>query len=78
MMIMYTTSWCGFCHRLKRHLEREGIPFREVDIEHDPAAATLVMSLNDGNATVPTVVFPDGSSATNPSAAEVRSRLAAP
>jgi mycoredoxin len=36
-----------------------------------------VMSLNQGNATVPTVVFADGSSATNPTAAEVRSRIAA-
>jgi mycoredoxin len=76
-MIIYTTSWCGFCHRLKRQLERDGVAFREVDIERDPAAASLVMSLNQGNATVPTVVFADGSSATNPTAAEVRSRIAA-
>ena len=30
------------------------------------------MSVNGGNQTVPTVVFPDGSAATNPSLAEVR------
>ncbi len=75
-MIIYTTQWCGYCTRLKRQLEREAIAFTEVDIEGDPAAADLVMSLNEGNATVPTVVFPDGSAATNPSLAQVQERLA--
>jgi mycoredoxin len=34
------------------------------------------MSVNGGNQTVPTVVFPDGSAVTNPSLAEVKARLA--
>ncbi|MGH8826571.1 MAG: mycoredoxin [Jiangellaceae bacterium] len=74
---MYSTPWCGYCHRLKGALGREGISFAEVDIETDPAAAELVMSVNDGNATVPTLVFTDGTSMTNPSAAEVKAKLAA-
>jgi mycoredoxin len=37
----------------------------------------LVAAINGGNQTVPTVLFPDGSSATNPSLAEVTARLAA-
>lgn len=72
---MYTTSWCGFCRRLKSQMEREGIRYAEVDIERTPAAADFVMSVNGGNQTVPTVVFPDGSAATNPSIGEVRARL---
>jgi len=56
-------------------LEREGIAFDKVDIEHDPAAADFVMSVNGGNQTVPTVVFPDGTALTNPSLADVRARL---
>lgn len=74
---MYSTVWCGYCRRLKSQLEREGITFDEVDIEHDPAAAALVMSVNGGNQTVPTLVFPDGTALTNPSLAEVKARLAA-
>ena len=74
---MYTTPWCGFCRRLKSQLAREGIEVAEVDIERDPAAADYVMSVNGGNQTVPTVVFPDGTALTNPSAAKVRERLAA-
>ncbi|HLX47065.1 MAG TPA: mycoredoxin [Streptosporangiaceae bacterium] len=72
---MYTTPWCGFCRRLKSQLAREGIEVQEVDIEADPAAADYVMSVNGGNQTVPTVVFPDGSALTNPSVAQVKSRL---
>jgi mycoredoxin len=74
-LTMYSTSWCGYCHRLKRQLEREGIAYSEVDIEQEPAAADYVMSVNGGNQTVPTVVFPDGTAVTNPSLAEVKARL---
>ncbi len=77
MIQMYTTPWCGYCVRLKAQLQRAGIPFVEIDIEADPSAADYVMSVNGGNQTVPTVVFPDGSAVTNPSLAEVQSRLAA-
>jgi mycoredoxin len=73
---MYCTPWCGFCRRLKSQLAREGIEVAEVDIERDPAAADYVMSVNGGNQTVPTIVFPDGTALTNPSAAQVRERLA--
>lgn len=76
-LTMYTTVWCGYCSRLKRHLDREGVRYAEVNIEHDPAAADLVRSLNDGNSTVPTVVFADGSALTNPSLRQVTERLRA-
>jgi mycoredoxin len=73
--IMYTTTWCGYCNRLKRQLDRAGIGVTEVDIEGDPAAAAAVERLNDGDQTVPTVVFPDGSALTNPSIREVADKL---
>lgn len=74
-LTMYSTSWCGYCHRLAGQLNREGIEFAVVDIESDPDAATLVERVNGGNRTVPTVVFPDGSAMTNPSVREVKARL---
>ena len=76
-LTMYSTVWCGYCRRLKGQMEREGISFVEVDIEDVPGAADLVMSVNGGMQTVPTLVFPDGSALTNPSLAEVKSQLAA-
>ena len=71
-LTMYTTPWCGFCRNLKSQLARAGIEMVEVDIERDEAAAEFVMSVNGGNQTVPTVVFPDGTALTNPSAAQVK------
>ncbi|OBA93036.1 glutaredoxin-like protein [Mycobacteriaceae bacterium 1482268.1] len=72
---MYTTSWCGYCFRLKTALKSEGIAYAEVDIESDPAAAEFVMSVNGGNQTVPTVKFADGSTLTNPSIRDVKKKL---
>ena len=74
-LTMYTTQWCGFCKRLKRQLAADGIEMTEIDIEQDTAAADYVMSVNGGFQTVPTVVFPDGSALTNPSAMMVKERL---
>ena len=68
---MYSTPWCGYCHRLKSQLDREGIAYTVVDIAEDAAAADLVMTINQGNQTVPTVVFGDGSALTNPSVAQI-------
>ena len=74
-LTMYTTPWCGYCKRLKRQLAADDIEIAEVDIEQDHEAAEFVMSVNRGFQTVPTVVFPDGSALTNPSAATVKARL---
>ncbi|AFM16223.1 Glutaredoxin-like protein [Mycolicibacterium chubuense NBB4] len=73
---MYTTSWCGYCVRLKKALKNEGIAFTEVNIEEDPAAAEFVGSVNGGNHVVPTIKFPDGSTLTNPSGKQVKAKLA--
>jgi mycoredoxin len=76
-LTMYSTTWCGYCARLKRLLDREGIGYREVNIELDEAAADFVMSVNGGNQTVPTVTFPDGTALTNPTIEQVKLTLAA-
>jgi len=73
---MFTTPWCGYCRRLKGQLDREGIEFDMVDIEQHPEAAETVAQANGGNQTVPTLVFADGSTQTNPSVAQIKERLA--
>lgn len=70
-MTMYSTVWCGYCRRLKAQLDRAGITFREVDIEHDAAAAAFVAGVNGGNQTVPTVLLANGSVLTNPTIDEI-------
>jgi mycoredoxin len=77
MLTVYSTTWCGYCVRLKKMLDRAGIEYAEVNIEEDEAAAELVENVNGGNRTVPTVIFPDGKALTNPSIDQVKQRLAA-
>ena len=72
---MYTTNWCGYCMRLKKVMQREGIDFAEVNIERDEKAADLVMQANGGNRTVPTLLFTDGTALTNPSIDQVKAQL---
>ncbi len=73
---MFTTPWCGYCHRLKSQLDREGIDVSIVDIEQEPEAAFTVEQANGGNQTVPTLVYADGSAQTNPSLAQIKEKLA--
>lgn len=73
---MFSTPWCGYCHRLKGQLQREGILFDEVDIEQRPDSADTVERVNNGNQTVPTLLFADGTALTNPSLAQVKAKIA--
>jgi mycoredoxin len=78
---MYSTTWCGYCNRLKSQLDREGIAYTEINIEEDPSSAAYVESVNNGNQTVPTVLVTGvggGQSVmTNPSLLQVKKALAA-
>ena len=73
---MFSTTWCGYCRRLKTQLDKVGIGYTEINIEEVPGTADLVETLNGGNQTVPTVLYPDGSAATNPSLADVQAAIA--
>ena len=77
VVTMYSTQWCGYCHRLKSQMDREGIEYAVVDIERRPEAADIVAAHNGGNHTVPTLVYPDGSAQTNPTLRDVKAKLAA-
>ena len=77
MLTMYSTTWCGYCRRLKLQLDQVGLAYREIDIERDDEAAKFVEGVNGGNLTVPVIEFPDGRTATNPSLAQVQAGLAA-
>ncbi len=76
-IVMYTTTWCGYCRRLKSQLAPTGITVTEIDIEEHPEYIDFIEEVNGGNRTVPTVVFPDGTAATNPSLAQVKERVGA-
>jgi mycoredoxin len=74
--VMFSTDWCGYCKRLKSQLGEVGITFREINVEQEPDSADFVEKVNGGNRVVPTLLFSDGSSLTNPSVIAVKEKLA--
>jgi mycoredoxin len=74
-MIVYGTTWCGDTIRARRFLDSKNIPYVWVDIDKDPEARKLVESINHGNRSVPTIIFPDGSTLTEPSTSELALKL---
>ncbi|TNV70604.1 hypothetical protein FGO68_gene12441 [Halteria grandinella] len=74
--VMYSTTWCGYCQRLKSQLAELGVTFEEINIEEVPGTAEIVEKVNGGNRTVPTLVYSDGTAMTNPSAKQVVEKLA--
>ena len=71
---MYGRPGCGFCHILRRELDRAGIERTEINIWQDPAAAAVVRGHARGNETVPTVIV-GNLAMVNPTATEVITAL---
>ncbi|QVQ54772.1 glutathione S-transferase N-terminal domain-containing protein [Spiractinospora alimapuensis] len=64
-VIAYWRPGCAYCTRLRRALGTRGTAVTWINIWQDQAAEDFVRSVNDGNATVPTVVI-GGGALTNP------------
>jgi len=62
---------------LKAWLERQGIAYEYINIRKNQQAAAQVRDINQGYESVPTLVFPDDSTLTEPSLSQVEKRLSA-
>lgn len=45
-VVMYSTSWCGYCRKARNHFNSKNIPFKEYDIEKSEKAAREYKKLN--------------------------------
>lgn len=77
-IIMYSTDWCGDCRRAKRFLDGHQVAYENVNIEQVPEGLEIVKKLNNGNRSVPTIVFPDGSILVEPSNIQLAQKLGVP
>jgi mycoredoxin len=73
---MYSTTWCGYCRRLKRQLDEAGIPYAEVDVDRNHGFDRRIMEASGGYRVVPTVEV-GGELLVNPTIQEVRRALSA-
>jgi len=67
----YGAGWCPDSKRSRNCLDRLGIKYEYRDIDEDDKVRTYLKSINNGRATVPTILFPDGSILTEPSDARL-------
>lgn len=74
-IVMYTTNWCPDCWRAKQVMKSMNVAYNEININEDEDAVDTVIALNNGNRSVPTIVFPDGSVLTEPSAVTLSQKL---
>jgi glutaredoxin-like protein len=74
-IIFYGTKWCPDCKRSKKFLDQRGIEYRYVDINRDREARAYIQEVNNGNRSVPTIVFLDGGILVEPSNEELAKKL---
>jgi mycoredoxin len=74
-IIIYSTDWCGDCRRAKRFFDEHGIIYENVNIDENPEGEQIVRKLNNGNRSVPTIVFPDGTILVEPSNVQLAEKL---
>jgi mycoredoxin len=72
---VYGTSWCGDSRRARLFLDSNHIEYEWVDIEKDPEGVKFVEETNHGYRSVPTILFTDGSTLTEPSTYELSKKL---
>lgn len=74
-IILYGRSGCGSVGPIRRVLDEVGAAYDYVDIYRDPEARSRVRDINHGNESVPTLLFPDGSTLTEPTLGALQARL---
>ena len=58
-ILMYSTSWCGFCERARGLLRRKGIEFREIRLDETPDERESMMRRSGGRRSVPQIFIGD-------------------
>jgi len=58
-IVMYSSSWCGYCARARALLEGKGAAFREIKVDEDPADRTAMIARSGGRRTVPQIFIGD-------------------
>lgn len=57
-IVMYSTTWCGYCQRARGLLARKGVEVREIKVDEEPAQRETMME-RSGRRTVPQIFIGD-------------------
>lgn len=74
-IVMYATEYCSDCMRARKFFDANKIPYLRISLEGNQEATEFVMRINNGNKSVPTIIFPDGSIMVEPSWEELKQKF---
>ena len=55
-ILLYTAPWCSDCHRARQFLDEQGVDYKPIDIDQNPAAAKL-LAAETGKLGIPYLVI---------------------
>ena len=71
----YTSQFCSHSWAVERFLTENEVNVNSINIDGNPEARAKLIELTGGYASVPTLIFPDGTRLTEPSMGQLRSKL---
>ena len=74
-IVIYTTSACGDCQMAKAWFQQKQLAYLEINLEEDHLADAFVRQIGGGFASVPLIIFPDGSYLVEPSMQELTAKF---
>ncbi len=74
-IIVYGSPTCTMVPPVRGMLQRANVPFDYVDISKDASGRAVVQEINNGYESVPTLVFPDEDTLTEPPLATLKAKL---
>jgi len=72
---LYGTSWCYGSKVVRGYMDSHQIAYEWHDIDVDADSRAYVEQVNGGMRSVPTIVFPDGTTMVEPSVADLADKL---
>lgn len=74
-IVVYGHRVCPMVAPIKALFEQSKVPYTYINIHEDAAGRDFVKATNNGYESVPTLLFPDNSTLTEPSVAALRAKL---
>ncbi len=75
LITVYGAEWCGDCIRTRRFLNKFNISYHWINIDRDREGEKLVLTVNKGMRSIPTIIFQDGSLLVEPSTDKLAKKL---
>jgi mycoredoxin len=75
MIKLYCTRFCSDCQKARALFDAHNIRYEMIDINKDESGKKYVMGVNNGNCSVPTILFEDGTLLVEPSIAELLTKI---